>query len=78
MPGTILGNGCIVGAGAVVTKSFPDGSIVAGNPAKIIGVRDMDKFLKCLANEYTYLKQKAIDRLEKIERTSRGAIDLAK
>ena len=31
-----IGNGCVVGAGSVVTKAFPEGSVVAGNPAKII------------------------------------------
>lgn len=37
LPGVILGDHTVVGAGAVVTKSFPDGYVViAGNPAKII------------------------------------------
>ena len=36
LPGTTLGEKCIVGAGGVVTKSFPSYSMVAGNPAKII------------------------------------------
>lgn len=36
LPGVRIGNGCIVGAGSVVTKSVPDNCIVAGNPAKII------------------------------------------
>ncbi len=31
-----LGDGSIVGAGAVVTKSFPAGSIIGGIPAKIL------------------------------------------
>ncbi len=41
MPGVRIGDNCIVGSGAVVTKDVPSGSIVAGNPAKIIrsGVR---------------------------------------
>ncbi len=37
MPGVEIGNRVIVGAGAVVTKSVPDGLIVAGNPARPIG-----------------------------------------
>lgn len=37
--GVSLGKGTVVGANAVVTKSFPDYSIVAGVPAKIIGSR---------------------------------------
>jgi acetyltransferase-like isoleucine patch superfamily enzyme len=40
MPGVTIGNDVIVGAGSVVTKSIPDGFIVAGNPAKIIGKTD--------------------------------------
>ena len=37
LPGVSLGEHTVVGAGAVVTKSFSDGyCVVAGNPAKII------------------------------------------
>ena len=39
LPGVNIGDRVIVGAGSVVTKSIPAGSIVAGNPAKIIGRR---------------------------------------
>ena len=41
LPGITLGDNTIVGAGSVVTKSFPEGNcIIAGNPAKKI--RDLD------------------------------------
>jgi acetyltransferase-like isoleucine patch superfamily enzyme len=36
MPGVSLGDHCIVGTNAVVTKSFPAGSVLAGVPAKLI------------------------------------------
>ena len=37
LPGVVLGNHTIVGAGSVVTESFSKGNcIIAGNPAKII------------------------------------------
>lgn len=37
LPGVVLGKRTIVGAGAVVTKSFPEGNcVIAGNPARII------------------------------------------
>ena len=36
LPGVDIGDGSIVAAGAVVTKRVPPGSMVAGNPARII------------------------------------------
>lgn len=36
MPGVEIGDDCVVGSGSVVTKSIPSGSIVAGNPAKVL------------------------------------------
>ncbi|GBO48884.1 acyltransferase [Pectobacterium versatile] len=36
LPGLRLGQYCMVGAGAVVTKDVPPYTIVAGNPAKVI------------------------------------------
>jgi len=36
LPGVAIGENTVIGAGSIVTKSFPAGVIVAGNPAKII------------------------------------------
>ena len=36
MCGVTLGDEVIVGAGSIVTKDMPSGSIVAGNPARVI------------------------------------------
>jgi acetyltransferase-like isoleucine patch superfamily enzyme len=36
MPGVKLGANCVVGANSVVTKSFDEGSVVAGAPAKLL------------------------------------------
>ena len=35
LPGLTLGENCIVGAGAVVTRSVPDHAVVVGNPARV-------------------------------------------
>lgn len=40
MPGVTIGEKCVIGGGSVVTKSVPDGCMVAGNPAKFIGYTD--------------------------------------
>jgi len=39
LPGTAIGDGAVVAAGAVVTRDVPPYAIVAGNPARQIGER---------------------------------------
>lgn len=36
LPGTKIGNNCIIGSGAVVGGVIPENSVVGGNPAKVI------------------------------------------
>lgn len=44
VPGVKIGEGAVVGMGAVVTRNIPVGAIVGGNPAQIIGYRDMETY----------------------------------
>ena len=37
LKGTTLGKNCVVGAGSVVHGTWPDNSIIAGNPARMVG-----------------------------------------
>ncbi len=44
LPGVVLGDHTVVGAGSIVTKSFMDGyAVICGNPAKIIKVIEREK-----------------------------------
>ena len=40
LPGITIGKGAVIGTCSVVTKDVPPMSIVAGNPAKVIGKRE--------------------------------------
>ena len=43
LSGVTIGQHCVVGAGSVVTRSVPDYSVCAGNPARIIKRYDFEK-----------------------------------
>jgi len=36
-PGVRIGNHCVIGLGSVVMRNVPDGSIVSGFPARVVG-----------------------------------------
>lgn len=40
LPGTHIGDNCVIGAGSVVKGIIPANSVVAGNPAKVIAKTD--------------------------------------
>jgi maltose O-acetyltransferase len=39
LPGVHLGKGCVIGAGAIVTRNIPEYAIAVGVPAKVVGQR---------------------------------------
>lgn len=36
LPGVTIGDGCVIGAGSVVNKDIPAGTLAAGNPCRVI------------------------------------------
>lgn len=55
MPGVIIGDNCIIGCGAVVTKKIPDNSVAVGVPARVI--ESIDDYIKKHANDFDYTKE---------------------
>ena len=44
LPGVTIGDGAMVAAGSVVTKDVPSRAVVGGNPARVIGSVDDEKY----------------------------------
>ena len=61
MPGVTIGNNCIIGCGAIVTKSIPDNSIAVGIPARVIETID----------EYKNKNIKRIDNTKQLDAKSK-------
>ncbi len=40
-PGVTIGDRCVIGAGAVVTKDIPDDAVAVGNPARVRGINEL-------------------------------------
>lgn len=66
LPGASLGEGCIVGAGAVVTKKYPPFSVLGGNPAKLLGKRDEKHYKQLKMDGQIYLKLKVEGKMKEM------------
>ena len=59
-----IGNGAVVGAGAVVTKDVPPYAIVAGNPAQLVRYRFSDELIARLtATQWWSFEDEQLRRL---------------
>lgn len=81
MAGVSIGSNVIVGASSIVTKSIPDGVIVAGNPAKIVGntedlIKRVDAMKVVKSKDFYYLspqeREKYILNLDESQYIKKG------
>lgn len=63
MPGVTIGNNCVIGCGAVVTKNIPDNSVAVGVPAKVI--ETIEEYLYKNKNKFDYTKKMDADEKKK-------------
>lgn len=61
MPGVEIGNNCIIGCGAIVTRSIPDNTVAVGVPARVI--ETIDEYIVKHIKDFDYTKE--MDRNEK-------------
>ena len=54
MPGVSIRKNCVIGAGAVVTKSVPDNSVAVGVPARVI--ESIDEYYEKVKEKCDYTK----------------------
>ena len=74
MPGVTIGNEVVIGAGSVVTKDVAGGSVIGGNPARVI--TSFDKFKQKI--EDTCVNDSELVGVQPYETRVRTALELAK
>jgi acetyltransferase-like isoleucine patch superfamily enzyme len=84
LPGVTIGDYCTIGAGAVVTKSFPSYCVIAGVPAKIIKTQpdyprkltseDKIRIMEDLMKEYAELLKDKVDSVTLVKRDDASII----
>ena len=55
IPGVSIGEGAVIGAGAVVTHDIPPLAVAGGNPAKVIKYRNQEVYEKLKSEKRIYL-----------------------
>ena len=56
MPGVTIGKGAVIGAGSIVTKDVPPMAVVAGNPARVLSYRNIERFEYLEKNDLSFIK----------------------
>ena len=62
MPGVTIGNNCVIGCGAVVTKDIPDNTVAVGIPARPI--KSIDDYYQKVKQNCDYTKNMSLKEKE--------------
>ena len=63
-PGVSIGEGSVVAMGSVVSQDVPPLSVVAGNPARVVKVRDKQRYETLKADGKFYWRERQLGRLD--------------
>ena len=74
MPGVTIGDNCIIGAGAVVTKDIPSNSVAVGVPARV--VRTIDEYYQSALERGLFYPTKGMSPEEKKKYLSENVKEL--
>jgi acetyltransferase-like isoleucine patch superfamily enzyme len=66
MPGVTIGHDSIIGAGSIVTRSIPPGSVAVGVPARVI--KTTEEYLENMKNKSLHCGQLKIEAKDKVLR----------
>lgn len=72
LPGTTIGKNCIIGAGSVVRGMVPDGSVVMGNPAKVVMTTAMARKLSARNRDIIQVRGLSAKEREQVVRKHFG------
>lgn len=72
LKGVSIGDNCIIGYGSLLTRDIPAGSVVAGNPAKVVGSVDeyyAKRQARCVEEAFDYARsiQQRFGRMPVVE-----------